>query len=119
MLELVLLVVGDLGDLVQAGVTQEDMSFTGAALAVSTMGLLAVATSTFSFRFPRLRSALEGQPSIVVRDGHVFDDVLHVQRITRSELDEQARKNGIADLADVEWAIVESDGTFSFLTRKG
>jgi uncharacterized membrane protein YcaP (DUF421 family) len=52
---------------------------------------------------------------VVVRHGEVLDDVLDVQRITRDELNEQARKNGIDDLAGVEWAIVESDGTFAFL----
>ena len=38
--ELLLLVT--MGDLVQQGVTQEDMSITGALLAVGTMGLLVV-----------------------------------------------------------------------------
>jgi uncharacterized membrane protein YcaP (DUF421 family) len=111
--EMVILVV--LGDLVQNGVTQEDMSVTGSALAVTTMGLLAVATSTVGFKFRGTRRVLEGRPSVVVRHGEVLDDVLDVQRITRDELNEQARKNGIDDLAGVEWAIVESDGTFAFL----
>ncbi len=112
--ELVLLVV--LGDMVQNGVTQEDMSVTGSALAVSTMGMLAVATSVVGHRFPRTRGVLEGKPSIVVRDGEVLDDVLEVQRISRDELQEAARKNGIADLSEVRWGIVESDGAFSFVT---
>lgn len=111
--ELVILIV--LGDLVQNGVTQEDMSVTGSALAVTTMGLLAVATSTIGFRFRRTRGVLDGHPSVVVRHGDVLDDVLHVQRISRTELDEEARKNGIADLREVDWAIVEADGSFSFL----
>ena len=111
--ERVILVV--LGDLVQNGVTQEDMSVTGSALAVTTMGLLAVATSTVGFKFKRTRGVLEGHPSVVIRHGDVLDDVLHLQRITRTELEEEARKNGITDLSDVEWAILEADGSFSFL----
>lgn len=111
--ELVILVV--LGDLVQNGVTQEDMSVTGSALAVTTMGLLAVATSTVGFKFRRAEGLLEGHPSVVVRHGEVLTDVLAVQRITRNELEEEARKNGISDLREVEWAIVEADGGFSFI----
>ena len=113
--ELVLLVV--IGDLVQQGVTQEDMSVTGSTLAVATMGLLAAGSSYVGFRFRRTRPILDGEPSIVVRDGEVLDDVLHLQRITREELDEAARKKGLADLGDVRWGIVEADGTFSFVTR--
>ncbi|HEX7134457.1 MAG TPA: YetF domain-containing protein [Iamia sp.] len=111
--ELVILVV--LGDIIQQGVTQEDMSITGAALAVSTMGLLAVGSSVIGLRFPRTRPVLEGKPSLVVRHGVVDDDVLRFQRITRDELDEAARKRGIGDLGQVAWGIVETDGTFSFI----
>ena len=113
--ELVILVV--LGDMVQNGVTQEDMSVTGSTLAVATMGLLAAGSSYVGFRFRRTRPILDGEPSIVVRDGEVLDEVLHLQRITREELDEAARKKGLADLDDVRWGIVEADGTFSFVTR--
>jgi len=113
--ELVILVV--LGDMVQNGVTQEDMSVTGSTLAVATMGLLAVGSSVVGYRYRRTRPILDGEPSIVVRDGEVVDEVLHLQRITREELDEAARKKGLADLDDVRWGIVEADGTFSFVTR--
>jgi uncharacterized membrane protein YcaP (DUF421 family) len=111
--ELVILVV--LGDIIQQGVTQEDMSITGAALAVSTMGLLAVGTSVVGERSPRARRLLEGKPSLVVRHGVVDDDVLRLQRIPRAELEEAARKRGLGDLGTVAWGILETDGTFSFI----
>jgi uncharacterized membrane protein YcaP (DUF421 family) len=111
--ELVILVV--LGDIIQQGVTQEDMSITGAALAVSTMGLLAVGTSVVGERSPRARRLLEGKPSLVVRHGVVDDDVLRLQRIPRAELEEAARKRGLGDLGKVAWGILETDGTFSFI----
>lgn len=111
--ELVILVI--LGDIVQQGVTQEDMSITGAALAVATMGLLAVGSSVVGHRFPRARDALEGKPSLVVSHGVVDEEVLRLQRIPRAELEEAARKRGIGDLGTVAWGILESDGTFSFV----
>lgn len=115
--ELVILVV--LGDIIQQGVTQEDMSITGAALAVSTMGLLAVASSVVGERFPRARRVLEGKPSLVVRHGVVDEDVLRMQRIPMDELHEAARKRGIGDLSGVAWGIVETDGTFTFVEEDG
>ena len=47
--ELVLIVT--IGDLVQQGVTQEDMSVTGAMLMVGTIALLVVTTSYVGFRW--------------------------------------------------------------------
>jgi uncharacterized membrane protein YcaP (DUF421 family) len=113
--ELVILVV--IGDLVQQGVTQEDMSVTGAALAISTMALLAVGGSIITARFPRTRPALEGTPVVVLRDGKPFDKAMQQERITEEEVKEEARKRGISDLAQVAWVILEPDGKFSFITN--
>lgn len=51
--ELILLVT--MGDLVQQGVTQEDMSITGAMLAVGTFAFWAVAFSFLAWRFKGIR----------------------------------------------------------------
>lgn len=111
--ELILLVI--MGDLVQQGVTQEDMSITGAVLAVGTMSLLVLGTSYVSFRWKRSRSAIEGRPVIIVRDGTILHDVLRIERLTEDEVYEGAREQGIADLAEVRFCILETDGNFSFI----
>jgi uncharacterized membrane protein YcaP (DUF421 family) len=113
--ELVILIV--IGDVVQQGVTQEDMSVTGAILAISTMGLLAVGASIVSARFPGTRSVLEGTPVVILRDGQMFLEAMRQERITPDEVREEARKRGITDLAKVAWLIAESDGKFSFITH--
>src|SRR5919206_1481313 len=69
--DLILLVV--IGDLIQNGVTQSDYSMTGVVLAVSTFGLLAVATSYLVFRSRRAQSVIEGEPLIVVQDGEPIE----------------------------------------------
>jgi len=111
--ELVILVV--IGDLVQQGVTQEDMSVTGAMLAVSTMAMLAVAGSAVSARWPASRSALEGRPLVVVHDGVLVTSVLRHERITAEEVREAARSKGWGDLGEIAWGILEADGRFSFV----
>ena len=115
--ELVILVV--LGDIIQQGVTQEDMSVTGAALAVSTMALLAVGSSVLGKRFPSSQNVLEGRPAVVVRDGRMLDEVMRHERITVEEVHQAARKRGYAALDDLAWVIVETDGKFSFIERSG
>src|SRR5919198_2367795 len=69
--DLILLVV--LGDLLQQGITQSDYSITGALLVVSTFGLLTVAVSYLSFRVPKLRPLLDGEPIVLVQDGKPID----------------------------------------------
>lgn len=113
--DLILLVV--VGDLVQQGVTQNDESLTGALLAISTIGLLTVALSYLAFKFKRLRPILNGEPIVLVEDGEVIDANLRRQRLTREEVGAEARLEGISALEDVRWAILETDGRISFVTR--
>lgn len=111
--ELILLMVS--GDLIQQGVNGEDQSATGAALAVSTMMLWAVALSYASFRSRYLRRGLEARATVLARDGVVDHRALAVQRMTFDELLVEARLAGIGDLRDVAIAVLESDGRMSFV----
>ena len=113
--DLILLIV--IGDLVQQGITQNDLSLTGLMLVGSTIGLLTVAVSYASFRFPRLRPFLDGEPVIVVQDGEPIERNLRRNRITLEELAASARKEGIAAIGDVRWAVLETSGNISFIPR--
>jgi uncharacterized membrane protein YcaP (DUF421 family) len=113
--DLILLIV--LGDLVQQGITQSDYSVTGLILAAGTISLLTVAVSYISFRFPRTRPLLEGQPLVVIQDGEVLENNIRRERLTREELAEAARLQQISSLKDVSWAILEKSGQISFIKK--
>ena len=111
--DLLLLIV--LGDALQQGITQDDYSITGALLVVGTFATLQVGVSWIGYRFPGSRPILEGEPIIVLQDGKPIDRNLKRERLTMDDISEGARKQGIAHLANVRYAILENDGTLSFL----
>jgi uncharacterized membrane protein YcaP (DUF421 family) len=113
--DLILLVV--VGDLMQQGITQSDMSFTGAVLATGTFAVLVLAVSYVGFRFRRVQPLLDPQPMIVVQDGEVIDANLRKERMTVDELLAEARQQQIGSLENVRWAVLESNGKVSFLTK--
>ncbi len=115
--ELILLVV--MGDLIQQGVTQEDMSVTGAILAVGTLAFWIIVFAYLTFRFKGARSVLEGLPVVVIRDGEPLMEAMKLERVTLEELREEARDQGLADLRDIRLAVLEPDGKFSFIKRDG
>jgi uncharacterized membrane protein YcaP (DUF421 family) len=115
--ELILFVV--FGDLIQQGVTGDDRSVTGAALAVTTFALLTVLFSYVSFRSSRAQRLLQGIPVVVVRDGRILDDVLRIERLLPDDLKEEARRQGIADVGEVRIGVLEADGKFSFVRASG
>ena len=113
--DLIMLVM--IGDLVQQGVTQNDFSVTGALLVGGTIALLTVAVSYVSFRFPRLRPVLDGEPVIILEDGKPIDRNLRRNRITIEELAAAARHEQLDSLDDVRWAVLETNGRISFIPK--
>jgi uncharacterized membrane protein YcaP (DUF421 family) len=114
-----LIVLVTMGDLVQQGVTQEDYSVTGAILAVSTFGFLSLAMSYAVFRWRSTQSVLEDAPVLIVRDGRLLDEPMKLERLTEDEVLEAARGQGIRDLAEVSYGVLEADGKFSFVKSSG
>jgi uncharacterized membrane protein YcaP (DUF421 family) len=113
--DLILLII--LGDALQQGLTQDDYSLTGAVLVIGTLAILQVAVSWLSYRFPAVRPVLDGEPIIVLQDGKVIERNLRRERLTLDDLAEAARAHQIAHLADVRFAILETNGTISFITK--
>jgi uncharacterized membrane protein YcaP (DUF421 family) len=113
--DLILLVM--IGDLVQQGITQNDFSVTGMLIVGSTVGLMTVLVSYTSYRFPRLRPALDGEPVILVQDGQPVERNLARNRITLEEVAAAARQQQIASLESVRWAVLETSGRISFIPK--
>jgi uncharacterized membrane protein YcaP (DUF421 family) len=114
--DLILLVV--IGDLVQSGVTQNDMSVTGVILVVCTIGALQVLVSYVSFRFRRLRPILQGEPIVLVDNGNIIERNMRRERLSLEDLAEKARMNEIAAIADIRWAVLETNGDISFIKQQ-
>lgn len=115
-LDLLLIVI--LGDFVQQGVTQEDMSMTGAMIAVSVFVLWTLVADYLGRRSRTANRVLASEPVIVLRSGEPLASRLDQERVTLDELKEAARMEGIADLSQVEFAVLEADGRFSFVEAR-
>jgi len=114
--DVVLLVV--MGDVIQHGVTQSDYSITGVVLAMSTFGLLAVATSWLVFRSRRAQSVVEGEPIILVEDGRPIERNMRTERLTIRDVMQEARAQKIASLDEIKWAVLESTGRITFIEQR-
>jgi uncharacterized membrane protein YcaP (DUF421 family) len=114
--DLIMLVM--IGDLVQQGVTQNDFSITGLALAGGTIAALTVFTSYVGWRFPKVRPILDGEPLIIVEDGKLILKNLKRERITPEEVAEAARLQAeIESFDEIKWAVLETNGQISFIKK--
>lgn len=113
-----LILIVTMGDLIGQTVLQEDYSLTAGLLAVLTFAALSMLVGIVMFWLPRSRPALRGRATIFLRDGTPDEEVMKYELIHRDDLDEAARQAGFRDIADIELAVMETDGTFSFFRRE-
>jgi uncharacterized membrane protein YcaP (DUF421 family) len=113
--DLILLII--LGDAIQQGLTQDDYSVTGAIIAVATMATMQVFTSYLSFRSRKARRVLEGEPIVVIDRGKLVEHNLQRERMTGDEVAEEMRQQQIAAIDQVEWGILEANGSISFIEK--
>jgi uncharacterized membrane protein YcaP (DUF421 family) len=114
-LDLLLIVV--IGDFVQQGVTQEDMSITGALVSVSVFVVWTLLADALGRRWPKASTILAGDPVLVVKDGEALTDRLRRERVSMADLEEAARMEGFANLSDVAFGVLETDGRISFVRK--
>jgi uncharacterized membrane protein YcaP (DUF421 family) len=114
--DLILLVI--IGDLIQQGVTQNDMSVTGLLLVIGTVGVMQVGASYLSYRFRRMRPVLEGRPVVIVEDGRLVEQNMKQERLTVDDVTEEMRLQSIGSLTEVQWAVLETSGRMSFIKRR-
>ena len=112
-----LLLYVTMGDLVQQAITQQDYSVTAGILAVSTFALLTVFFGWVSWRFRRTRPLIDGLPLLIVKDGSPLLEAMARERMTMTDLHAQARQQGIANISDIDIAVLETDGKVSFFTK--
>ncbi|RIJ05154.1 DUF421 domain-containing protein [Achromobacter sp. K91] len=89
-------------------------------------GIIVVATivgwsyllDRLSYYVPPLRRLLEPQRVCLIKSGKVLVHGLRKEHITRSELMEQLRLKGVANLAEVDRAYLEATGEFSVIRMR-
>jgi uncharacterized membrane protein YcaP (DUF421 family) len=75
--------------------------------------------SYIGFRWRGSERIIEGVPVIVVEDGSILSEVIAVERLSEEEVVSSARAQGIEDLRQVRYGVLEPDGSFSFVRADG
>lgn len=96
---------------------QGEGSLLTALAGLCTIMLLVLATSMLSQRFPKLKDVIESPPTVLVQDGKLLEHAMNRERITPDELCSEMRKQSIESLGEVRFAVLESGGNITFISR--
>ncbi len=98
---------------VQNAMVGSDTSLAGGLVAALTLITLNLLLTKLVLRSERLGSALEGQPSLLVRNGKIIEDHLIREGIRAAELEAAIREHGFEDASSCRTVIQEIDGSIS------
>ncbi|WP_346939494.1 DUF421 domain-containing protein [uncultured Clostridium sp.] len=86
-----------------------------AIVPITTLVFLQVMTSFLELKSEHIRSILNGQPSILIKDGLVNVKELKQVRYNLDDLLGELRQNGYFNLQEIHYAILETDGSLSIV----
>lgn len=66
----------------------------------------------------KARDFIDFKSTVLIQDGKILEDNMKKERLSTDELLEELRKKDVFKLADVEFAIMESDGAINVLQKK-
>jgi uncharacterized membrane protein YcaP (DUF421 family) len=78
---------------------------------------LAFALETISLKSRKLSKLIDGEPLILIENGKIMEDKMALARYSFVDLIEQLREKDVFSLSDVEFAVLETDGTLSVLKK--
>ena len=73
--------------------------------------------SILNIKSNRIREIICGKPRILIKNGMIDEKALVKENFTINELQERLRVNNINNLADVEYAILETSGQISVIPK--
>lgn len=111
--DLVLLLL--ISNAVQNAMTGPDTSVSGGVVAAATLLILNYVIAELSGGNRRFRKFVQGQPSLLVHDGKPIEAHMAKEHVSTDELQRAMREHGIASMHDVALAVLEVDGSISFL----
>ncbi|MER1959126.1 MAG: DUF421 domain-containing protein [Solibacillus sp.] len=89
-----------------------------AILPIGILFFIQYVNSWFILKNKRLRDFIEGDPSLIIRDGWLCEKEMNKQRYNLDDLLQQLREQGVGSVQDVAYAFLEQSGKLSIYLKE-
>ncbi|PGM93442.1 DUF421 domain-containing protein [Bacillus cereus] len=107
-----------LGEMAVVAIENTDKSLWHQLVPMIFLMCIQIILSVISLKFQRFRHLIEGEPAILVNAGKIDEKKMRKQRYNIDDLLMQLREQGIGDVRDVEYAILEPSGKLSVFQKQ-
>ncbi len=114
--DLVLIVV--ISNAVQNAMVGSDTTLVGGLVAALVLLAINRALTWLMVQNPRFGRWISGDPVLIVRDGELLEQPMRREGVGRDQVLAACREHGIANIDDVQMAVLEPDGAISIVPRQ-
>lgn len=90
-----------------------DVPIYQAMIAIGTLVCFQIIVAFIQIKSHRFRHWVDGEPTVLIERGQIHDNVMKKSRYSMQDLLTQLREKGVSNVADVEFAILETTGKLS------
>ncbi|MEC0494923.1 DUF421 domain-containing protein [Bacillus glycinifermentans] len=106
-----------LGEMVGNAIFDEDVTISKVLFAILVWGILIYSIEILSQKAQSMRGFLEGKPNIIIDKGKINYSALKKNKLDLNQVQTLAREKGCFSLHEIEYAILETDGSISVLRK--
>lgn len=102
-----------IADLVVISIENYNKSMLYTLIPISILAILQLILAFISLKKPKIRNFLDGNPSVIIKDGKINYKEMVKQKYNLDDLLVQIREKGYRNIEEIEYAILENNGTLS------
>jgi len=106
------------GSLAASGILLENVSNATAFAAIATIAVLQYGLTFITARSDSATKVIKARPTLLVHKGNFLEEAMLAARISRGEVEAALRAQGLTDVRDANWVILETNGKITVLPRE-
>ncbi len=106
-----------IGSVSAGALSNPQVSLTSILITIGTLALLDIFLAVISLKASKFRRIVQGEPIVLIKNGKLLENTLRKTRINLDDLLMGLRRNKLANLSDVEFAILEPNGKISVIPK--
>ena len=106
-----------LSEIATTPITNHEKPISHALVPIAVLASLEILSSALIVKLPKAKAILSSRPAVIIARGRLDIKAMKRVRISIEELMSQVRQNGIYDLKEVDYAILEENGKMSIIPK--
>ncbi|MEG1066091.1 MAG: DUF421 domain-containing protein [Erysipelotrichaceae bacterium] len=107
-----------MSELLALSISESSNSVLKSLIPIFTLALLQIILSLLLLKWRKLRNIVEGEPVMIIHNGHINQKLMKKNRYSIDDLMAQIRDKNLSSPSEVAFALLENSGTLSIISKE-